>query len=763
MGGPRPAQSAAGDGPAGRAIGGANDGAPLILLAEPGSGVERALVRRWLQEANVRPSAVLPLDGPGLARSLATTPPDTVVTAARVAWLPRERGGERRVRWADVLSQVNPRRPPVLRQRNIVRREPERARLVVAEPATVAALHERWGGSGSFAHFVSRQARLALDRAERASLGYRYKVPKDVAEAIEDSPEYRADVAALAARLHLSEPETAERAREDLEGLVASMSPVAVDLLSGALRPLHAYAWDVQADTAGLGRLRELNRRHALVFLPSHRSYADPLLLADVLAAHDFPRNHVVGGDNLRIWPISPLARRAGFVFIRRSFGDDEIYKLALREYLGYLLAKRFNLEWYMEGGRSRTGKLRPPRYGLLAYVAEAVARGRADDAYLVPVAITYDQLREVSAMAAEQGGAAKKPEGLGWLASYARGQLTRVGTVHVCFAEPLSVAGALGPRDHDDPDARRLAVQKMAFEVAVRINRITPVTGTALVTLALLGVRDRALTLGQVRGVLEPLRSYLAERGLPQSGDVLATGDGVRRVLGALAQQNVVTAYTGGDEPVYAIERGQHLVAAFYRNSAIHHFVHRAVAELVLLSQPDDRWDEAMRLRDQLKFEFFFPDKASYREELGAELRRLHPSWETVADGRAVLERARVLVASRVLRSFLDAQLVVAERLAAHAPGRPVAEPEFLGECGGVGRQMLLQGRLHGPESLSRELFSSALKLAANQDLIGPGGEELAARRRAFAARLRELVGRLIVIDEIDATSRQEAVGVEP
>jgi glycerol-3-phosphate O-acyltransferase len=757
MGGPQPASpSPAGDGDA-------TGGAPLILLAEPGSGIERGLVKRWLREAGVRPSAVLPLDGPGLDRSLAATSPDTVITAARVAWLPPGRDGERRVRWADVLSQVNPRRPPVFWQRAIMRREPGRAQMVVAEPATVAALRERWGGTGSFAQFVSRQARLALDRAERAQLGYRYKVPKDVAEAIGDSPGYRADVAALAARLGLTEADTAERTRAALDSLVASMSPVAVDLLYGALRPLHAYAWDVQADTAGLGRLRELNRRHALVFLPSHRSYADPLLLADVLAEHDFPRNHIVGGDNLRIWPISLLARRAGFVFIRRSSGDDEIYKLALREYLGYLLAKRFNLEWYMEGGRSRTGKLRPPRYGLLAYVAEAVARGRARDACLVPVAITYDQLREVSAMAAEQGGGAKKPEGLSWLASYARGQLTRVGTVYVCFAEPLSVREALGPGGQDDPDARRLAVQKMAFEVAVRINRVTPVTATALVTLALLGVRDRALTLGQVRGVLEPLCSFLAERGLPYSGDVLRTETGVRQVLDALAQQNVVTIYTGGEEPVYAIERGQHLVAAFYRNSAIHHFVHRAIAELVLLRKPEDRWDEAMRLRDQLKFEFFFPDKASYREELGAELRRLHPSWETVADGRAVLERARVLVASRVLRSFLDAQLVVAERLAAHAPGQPVAEPGFLDECGGVGRQMLLQGRLHGPESLSRELFSGALKLAANQDLMGPGGEELARGRRALAARLRDLVDRLIVIDEIDATSRQEAVGVEP
>jgi glycerol-3-phosphate O-acyltransferase len=757
MGGPRPAQSAAGDGPG-------NGEAALILLAGPASQVERALVTRWLGEGDLQPSAVLPLDSPGLARSLATTPPDTVVTAARVAWLPRERGGERRVRWSDVLSQVNPRRPPAFWQNRIAHREPDRARLVVAEPATVAALRERWGGTGSFAQFVSRQARLALDRSERALTGYRYKVPKHVAEAIEDSPEFRASVAQLAARLGLTEAETMARADADLDGLVASMSPVAVDLLTGALRPLHAHAWDVHADTAGLDRLRELNRRHALVFLPSHRSYADPLLLADVLAEHDFPRNHVLGGDNLRFWPIGPLARRAGIVFIRRSFGDDEIYKLALREYLGYLLAKRFNLEWYMEGGRSRTGKLRPPRYGLLAYVAEAIARDRAEDAYLVPVAITYDQLREVSAMAAEQGGAAKKSEGLPWLASYAKGQLTRVGTVHVRFAQPLSLREAMDTGGYfDGPDAQRLALQKVAFEVAVRINRVTPVTATALVTLALLGVRDRALTLGQVRGVLEPLRAYLSQRLLPHSGDILRTDAGVRRVLGALAQQNVVTIYSGGEEPVYAIERGQHLVAAFYRNSAIHHFIDRAVAELVLLSEPADRWDEAMRLRDQLKFEFFFPGKTAYRTELRAELDRLDPGWETVPDGRVVLERSDLLVASRVLRSFIDAQLVVAERLVARPPGRPVVESEFLDECGGVGRQMLLQGQLHGPESLSRELFSSAVKLATNLDLIDPGAPELAQRRRDFAAHLQDVVTRLIIIDEIDAVGRREAIGVEP
>src|SRR5690349_24085080 len=164
MGGHQPARPATGNRPAG--------GEPLVLVAGSASAAERALVKQWLRDGYLRPSAVLPLDGPRLARSLDRAVPETVITAVRVAWLPRERGGERRVRWSDVLSQVNPRRPPAFWQSRIMRREPDRARMVVAESATVAALRGRWGGTGSFAQFVSRQARPALDRSERALLGY---------------------------------------------------------------------------------------------------------------------------------------------------------------------------------------------------------------------------------------------------------------------------------------------------------------------------------------------------------------------------------------------------------------------------------------------------------------------------------------------------------------------------------------------------------------------------------------------------------------
>src|SRR3954447_19894116 len=609
-----------------------SDTTSLLVLADARSEVERRLLREALADLDGGADAVvLPLSGDALRDRLPTVGPETVVTALRVAWRPRktddgpDRRRGRRARLTSAAPPI-PRRPPGPMQAAALRRDPERARVVVAEPATVAELARRWDGAGSLAGFVAAQAQLALDRAKRGVVGDRVKVPRQVVEAIEASPEFHREARALAERLERSEDEVFSEAVADLHGLAAAIDPAAVELFRSLFRPLHSRAWTVDADTAGLARLRELNRRYPLFSPPSHRSSVAPVCLAEVLARHDFPRNHVLGGDNLSFWPLGALAKRAGIVFIRRAFGDDGVYKLAVREYFAFLLAKRFNLEWYMEGGRSRTGKLRPPRHGLLRYVADAVERGRVEDVFVVPVSITYDQLREVSLMAAEQRGAAKRGEGLSWLATYAREQVsTPLGTVHVSFAEPLSLAAALeAGADPTDPDARRLTLQKVAFQVAVGINSVTPVTATALVTLALLGGQGRALTLAQVTRVLEPLLAYLTDRGLPHSGVALGTAGGVRRVLATLAEHGVVTAYEGGEEPVYAIERGQHLVAAFYRNGGIHHFVDRAIAELVLLHDPADRWDEAMRLRDLLKFEFFFPERDAYRQRLTAELERL-------------------------------------------------------------------------------------------------------------------------------------------
>ena len=729
-----------------------------IVLEFASTPTEREVLEEWLRRTHPEGeySSVVADDQPRLAEALGGDPGDAPVTPVRVAWLPRERAGVRAARLSDLLAFRNPRRPREAEQRRILRSEPDRCRVVVGEPATVGDLRARFangGGDGELAAFVSRQGALALERAERSLIGTQYKVPRFVSEEISSAAHFRAAVSALAERLERPADEVGREAAACIDEMVASQSRLAIDIWGQFGRWL-SRAYTVEVDRTGFESLRELNRSQPLVFLPSHRSYLDPLVLRSALHQQDFPPSHVLGGINVAFWPIGPVARRSGYVFIRRSFKDDEVYKLALREYMAYLMRKRFNLEWYIEGGRSRTGKLRPPRYGLLAYLVEAFRAGGVDDVQLVPVSIVYDQLYEVGAMAAEERGAQKGAESLGWLLGYARAQGRKLGKVRVSVGEPLSLRAALA-EDSGTGARRSNEVEKVAFEVCHRIGRATPITPTSLVTLALLGVEDRALTLAEGRGIIEPLLDYVERRRLPTTGDLRSLAS-LRSALDALAKDGVVSCFEQGLEPVYSIGPERHLEAAFYRNGAVHFFVNRAITELVLAraaEEPLDRvfdeaWKEALRLRDLLKFDFFFARKRTFSEEIRNELALLDPGWEQRATepeaAWAILSGAPLHLAHRVLRPFLEAYKVVADRLAARDADEAVEEKEFLTECIGVAGQYRLQRRLYSPESISKELFGAALRLAANRDLLGPGGDDLGERRRAFADELGAEVRRV-------------------
>jgi glycerol-3-phosphate O-acyltransferase len=737
-------------------------GTELLVLAEARTRTERDLLARWAAEH--RPQGrLLELDSPELAGHLADRD-DLLVEPVRVTWLPAE--------GSNLAQLLDPRRPNGRLQALIARRSPDRVRITPGEAARAAALRERFvaqeggGSAGAFAAFVGRQARIACDRAERQVIGDRYKVPRLVAEQIAASASFREEVAQIAEAEDRDPEEAMAAAVACLNELVAVQSPPAIDAFRAFTRPMHERAWTVDADRAGLERLRELNKKAALVFLPTHRSYVDPLVLAEVLHDADFPRNHLLGGDNMAFWPMGTLGRRAGVIFIRRNFGKDRLYRLAIRAYFGHLVAKRFNVEWYIEGGRTRTGKLRPPRYGLLHYLVRAV-EDRGTDVLLVPTSIVYERLHEVSAMAAEQRGAKKRGEGLRWMADYVKAQSQNVGTAKVDFGEPLSLRAAL-----EEAGEGPAQLEKVAFRICEGINRITPVTPPSLVSLVLLGLRDRALTLDQVQTLTAPLVDLLEEREVPGDLPALRRRGTLTRALEQLVGTGCVERFDGGDEPVWTVAADGHPVAAFYRNGALHHLLLRAIGELCLVRLADAEEDEdllevsrddALALRDLLKFEFFFPAKREFLDALAREMALMDPDWPArcaqPAGAAGLLAGCRTLVAHRTLRSFFDAQLVVATLLVRRSPREAVDQETFLAEALGIGRQMVLQGRVHGAESVSRELFDAALKLAANRDLVDPGRDEVRRARETYLSEVEEVLDRLRQVEALDRIALQEVL----
>ena len=255
--------------------------------------------------------------------------------------------------------------------------------------------------------------------------------------------QYAETLAALVERTGRTEADLRDDSQTALTEMAAYVDESASRVWDRMVRWL-TRSYEVDVDTSRLAELSELGRKHSLVFLPNHRSYLDPLVLRAATAGHGFPSNYTLGGINLAMWPLSELGKRSGLIFIRRSSREDPVYPAMLRLYLGFLLRQHANLEWYFEGGRTRTGKLRPPRMGVLRYLVDAFrANGDAsDDAYLVPVSIVYDQQHEVSALSREESGGSKAPESLTWLYRFARAQGRR--------------------RHHQGPEASRLATRAL-------------------------------------------------------------------------------------------------------------------------------------------------------------------------------------------------------------------------------------------------------------------------------------------------------------
>ena len=594
--------------------------------------------------------------------------------------------------------------------------------------------------------------------------------PVDV-DALTATAPFRDAVSALAGRLGRPSEDVAAELTRCFQGLSAEVDPLAVAAwlrIGDSL--LRAY--DVVADENALEQLRRLDRQHTLVWLPSHRSYLDLWVVARVLTSRGLSAPYGLGGANLNFFPFGTLARRTGTIFIRRSAQDDPVYRFALREYIGQLTRNGRNLLWSIEGGRTRTGKLRPPRFGLLRYLVDAVAATDGPEVNLVPVSLVYDQLHEVSSMTGEALGSQKSPEDVRWLIRLARQQRRRLGHVYLDIGEAIPLRERLGSLTAD-PAAAEQPVERLALEVSHRINQATPVTLTAVVALALLAA-DRAVTLDEVLATVAPTARYLQQRQWPVAGGLTLTDpDCIRRTLGELVASGTVTLYDGGTESVWAISPGQHLVAAFYRNTAIHVFVNRAIAELALLAAAADpgladprlnAYRVSLALREVLKFDFFFAGRGEFGDEMRTEMALIDPHWEELEPsggdiGRAArwLEQARPHVAHLVLRPFLDAYLVVADLLAARGTDERVDEQDLLAECLRVGHQLVLQRRLASDESVSLELFGTALRLARHRGLLNPEGPDLALRRRAFADEIRAQIGYLSVIADLPHRAIEE------
>ncbi len=747
---------------------------PKLFVIDARNGVERRYLLNWIQTS-------MPDVGSGEKLNWVSLPisderakmrlgrleeklkesPDTLVVPVRIAWRIPNFEKSRAVKMRHVIFG-DPRNPGAFRAQSILLRNKRRAQCLIGQPATIGELKQNFAElskdydqteTTEFSAFVVRQAGLVLDIAERGLRGRRYKVPRHVADGLRSDARFRAAMTKLSGETGKSEAALYEQAAKYMKELIARPSPLFIDMKAKLDRFMLSQGYDDQVvfDRKELTRLRQTMREHPTLLLFTHKTYIDGVTATDLAYQNDLPLIHLFGGINLDFFGLGFMLRRAGTIFIRRSFENNPVYKLVLRYYVSYLLEKRFPMTWAFEGTRSRLGKLMPPRYGLLKYVMDSAHSNDIENVHIIPVVTSFDLIRDVEEYASEQTGRLKKPESLSWFIGYLRSLREPMGKVYVDFGEPVVVKEAPNPND-------RLALSKMAFEVAVQANRATPLTLTSLMCLCLLGTAPRAMTEDELRAVINFLVGWARERDIRLSEDLTDQNlEGVQRVIETLVNNGLLVRYDKGSTLVYAIEPDQHPIASYYRNTIIHHFLDKAIIELSVLKarEVNDRnaaevfWEETDRLRDLFKFEFFYPEKLQYRENLKAELQRADPDWQAKLEEGGVklaslTNRFQPLIGHAVFLPFVEAYTIVLDILSRLEPGDVIDKKTCVETALKEGRQAYLLRRITSEASIGKILFENGFRMAAGLGLTGETTTDTIAERKALLRKFRALSRRM-------------------
>ena len=250
------------------------------------------------------------------------------------------------------------------------------------------------------------------------------------------------------------------------------------------------------------------------VVIPCHRSHIDYLLLSYVFYKNNIQMPFVAAGTNMQFWPMGSIFRRTGAFFLRRSFKGNMLYGEVFSKYLKILIQEGLTIEFFIEGGRSRTGKMALPKYGLLSMIIQAFMEGAAEDLAAIPVYVGYDRVIEESSYLKELGGADKLTEKATDMIKSSKILRKRYGHVYVNIGEPIFLKSYLASFEKSyeamTVEERQSLYRKIGYEIVLAINRVSVVTPFSFISAGLLCHDRRGISYTDLMEVLGIFRDYL-------------------------------------------------------------------------------------------------------------------------------------------------------------------------------------------------------------------------------------------------------------
>ncbi len=592
-----------------------------------------------------------------------------------------------------------------------------------------------------------------LERERRAVIGPGKKSRERVREEVLRSPKLQRVLHDMAGEGDAERRTMAARALTILRELEADLDMNTVAVLDTAFDQTFARMFtDIEIDRPGLEKLRAAMKDGVVILLPSHKSHLDYLVLSYVLYTNHIQLPLIAAGDNLNFFPVGAILRNGGAFFIRRSFKGDRLYGAVVDAYIRRLLLDGWPIEFFLEGGRSRTGKLLPPKVGLLNMIVEAAQGADPTKVFFAPISIGYERMVEEDAYIRELAGGEKKKEDVRGLFSALNVLVGRYGRINVQFGELLTLDQVRSEMSATSevlsPAKRRGVVMRVAYRVMNEINHVTAVTPGSLVGAALLTHGMRGISYDELLAASRRLAAVLhgfGARFSPSLAHPALEGnirdDAVREACELFARAGHLEVRLPGKKVSpkdYVAVSRQNAAAIFIvrddarmslelaKNAFVHFFVARALVATALPAEAargeavstDAVRDRVQFLSRLFKFEFQFRADAPFAqifEETLAEMVGEHELACAVTrpDHLALGSpegQARLRLHAAMVRSFVEGYRLAARAVTTLARGSASAK-ELVKRAFPLGDKMFLAGELELREAISRPVLENAFE----------------------------------------------------
>ncbi len=617
---------------------------------------------------------------------------------------------------------------------------------IPTEPVNIADYDKQYGtmARGELVKQLRSELIEKIDEERTTMLGPVLKSRQEIISMVLKDPKLMLFMEEMAAAGKKDYESLMKEARKYLNEITADYEESVISFLYRILNWLWNNIYDgVVVDREGMVRIRNISKKMPFVIIPCHRSHIDYLLIHYLFYEHHIQLPFIAAGTNMAFGPFGYIFRNCGAFFIRRSFRGNAVYGEVFAQYLKRLMKEGLPLEFFIEGGRSRTGKMVMPKYGLLSMVMQAYQEHIMDDLAIIPVYIGYDRVIEEKSYLQELGGKAKTQEKTTDIIKSSRILRRRYGRVYVNIGEPIFLKAYLAAQEKSVEDItteeRQSLYRKIGYEVVMSINRVSVVTPFALTSAGLLSHDRRGISHDELREILYEFYEYLVYRKVGLAATFANREKAINDALGLFVDAGLISRMgveededADVDETVYSLEDNKRLNLEYYKNNILHYFLPLSFVATSMLSYPSDVislnqiMEDYQFLKRLFWHEFIFDDRQDDSREVNEALSYLHDrgmvTLQSVTEG-AWLEikgrgRTQLQHFAGLIENYLESYWVVIRGCAYLRKG-PRSEREWTKNIMKLGTRMYRKGEIRRSEALSQGNYQNAMAFLVEQDIV--------------------------------------------